>query len=86
MCVCVSSAPALILGRQICGCAAGGEWSSKATAADAPAILFIYFFHFCPPDEADGVTVRSVAIALGEFPAAVAVEQEGSLTRARNHI
>lgn len=48
---------------------------------------FIYlFFHFCPPDEADGVTVRSVAIALGEFPAAVAAEQEGSLTRARNHI
>lgn len=81
MCVCVSSVPALILGRQICGCADGGEWSSKATAADAPAILF--FIYFFSPDEADGVTVRSVAIALGEFPADVAAAESNRKAASR---
>lgn len=82
-CVCVSSVPALILERQICGCADGGEWSSEATAADAPAVLYIYFFIFFPADEADGVTVRSVAIALGEFPAAVAAAESNRKAASR---
>lgn len=45
---------------------------------------FIYlFFNFFPADEADGVTVRSVAIALGEFPAAVAAAESNRKAASR---
>lgn len=40
-------------------------------------------FNFFPADEADGVTVRSVAIALGEFPAAVAAAESNRKAASR---
>lgn len=44
--------------------------------------LFIFSFFF-PHDEADGVTVRSVAIALGGFPAAVAAAESNRKAASR---